>query len=103
MSYDGLPGWELVEPGLADLARGVESVNALLVAIGAPLGGWTPCRCNGPARRTRDGPIAKFRYVSLEYAPVVHHLFDVFLSVGADLLGFRVSPHDLRDFCTVRD
>jgi hypothetical protein len=36
MSYDGLPGWELVEPGLADLARGVESVNALLVAIGAP-------------------------------------------------------------------
>ena len=36
MEYDGLPGWELVEPGLADLARGVESVNALLVAIGAP-------------------------------------------------------------------
>ena len=36
MTYEGLPGWELVEPGLADLARGVESIPALLVAIGAP-------------------------------------------------------------------
>lgn len=31
-----LPGADLVEAGLADLARGVESVPALLVAIGAP-------------------------------------------------------------------
>jgi hypothetical protein len=36
MTYDGLPGWEIVEPGLADLSRGVESIAALLVAIGAP-------------------------------------------------------------------
>jgi hypothetical protein len=36
MTFEGLPGWELVEPGLADLARGVESVPALVVAIGAP-------------------------------------------------------------------
>lgn len=36
MSTAPLPGAELVEPGLADLARGVESVAALLVAIGAP-------------------------------------------------------------------
>ena len=33
---DGLPGADLVEAGLSDLARGVESVPALLVAIGAP-------------------------------------------------------------------
>jgi hypothetical protein len=32
----GLPGAEYIEAGLADLARGVESVPALLVAIGAP-------------------------------------------------------------------
>jgi hypothetical protein len=32
----GLPGTELIEAGLEDLARGVESVPALLVAIGAP-------------------------------------------------------------------
>jgi hypothetical protein len=31
-----LPGEELVTKGLADLVRGVESVEALLVSIGAP-------------------------------------------------------------------
>lgn len=31
-----LPGAELVEKGLEDLARGVESVESLLVSIGAP-------------------------------------------------------------------
>ena len=30
------PGGDLVQEGLADLARGVESVPALLVSIGAP-------------------------------------------------------------------
>ena len=33
---DRLPGHELIQAGLRDLARGVESVEALLVAIGAP-------------------------------------------------------------------
>ena len=33
---DALPGADLVREGLADLARGVESVSALLVLIGAP-------------------------------------------------------------------
>jgi hypothetical protein len=31
-----LPGADLVERGLADLAAGVESIEALLVSIGAP-------------------------------------------------------------------
>jgi hypothetical protein len=31
-----LPGADLVERGLADLARGHESIDALLVSIGAP-------------------------------------------------------------------
>ena len=31
-----LPGAELVEQGLSDLERGIESVEALLVSIGAP-------------------------------------------------------------------
>lgn len=34
--FAGLPGGELVEEGLADLAAGRESVPALLVSIGAP-------------------------------------------------------------------
>lgn len=31
-----LPGAELVEKGIADLARGEETIEALLVSIGAP-------------------------------------------------------------------
>lgn len=31
-----LPGTDLIEQGIADLARGIESVPALLVSIGAP-------------------------------------------------------------------
>lgn len=33
---EGMPGADLVEVGLADLERGVESIEALLVSIGAP-------------------------------------------------------------------
>ncbi len=31
-----LPGSDLIETGIADLSRGVESIPALLVSIGAP-------------------------------------------------------------------
>ena len=33
---DGLPGAELISKGLEDLARGEETVESLLVSIGAP-------------------------------------------------------------------
>lgn len=33
---DGLPGAELITQGLADLARGEETVESLLVSIGGP-------------------------------------------------------------------
>jgi hypothetical protein len=36
VSIEGLPGADLVEAGLADLARGLDTIPALLVAIGAP-------------------------------------------------------------------
>jgi hypothetical protein len=36
MDLTALPGGDLVQEGLADLDRGVESVPALLVSIGAP-------------------------------------------------------------------
>lgn len=35
-SNEHLPGADLVEAGLTDLERGVESVESLLVSIGAP-------------------------------------------------------------------
>jgi hypothetical protein len=36
MSKETLPGQDLIETGLADLSRGVVSIEALLVSIGAP-------------------------------------------------------------------
>ncbi len=36
MDLTALPGGDLVQEGLADLARGLESIPALLVSIGAP-------------------------------------------------------------------
>jgi hypothetical protein len=33
---DGLPGSELISKGLADLARGEETIESLLVSIGGP-------------------------------------------------------------------
>ena len=36
MTFEGLPGYELVRDGLADLAAGRRTVPALLVLIGAP-------------------------------------------------------------------
>ena len=36
VAFDGLPGAELVTAGLQDLERGVVSVPALLVSVGAP-------------------------------------------------------------------
>lgn len=34
--YEGLPGGDLIEDGIADLRRGEETQAALLVSIGAP-------------------------------------------------------------------
>lgn len=36
VAYETLPGGDVIEQGLADLARGIESVPGLLVSIGAP-------------------------------------------------------------------
>ena len=36
MSFGSLPGSEYIEAGVEDLNRGIESVSALLVSIGAP-------------------------------------------------------------------
>ena len=36
MEPDALPGHELIEKGIDDLSRGVESISSLLVSIGSP-------------------------------------------------------------------
>lgn len=59
MDQTALPGSDLVEQGIRDLERGVESIAALLVAIGAPrlarLGFSIPNgRVASPERRLYD-------------------------------------------------
>lgn len=36
MSLETLPGYDLIERGIEDLANGAESIPALLVSVGAP-------------------------------------------------------------------
>jgi hypothetical protein len=71
----GLPGADLVEAGLADLASGVDSVEALLVSIGASrlarVGLDVPPPLSSPEKRLyehlrREGPdSAHSRYNAL--------------------------------------
>jgi hypothetical protein len=53
-----LPGEDLIEKGLADLARGAETAEALLVSIGAPrlsrIGLAIPRPIPSPERRLYD-------------------------------------------------
>lgn len=70
-----LPGRELVEKGLADLAEGVETIESLLVSVGAPrlrtLGFKVPSPFAEPEERlylllARDDPAgAHSRYNAL--------------------------------------
>ena len=75
MSDRALPGEELVRAGIEDLGRGVESVESLLVSIGAPrlarLGFEIPSPLPSPERRLyellarEDSNAAHSRYNAL--------------------------------------
>jgi hypothetical protein len=75
MVSQGLPGADLIEAGIADLERGVESVPGLLVSIGAPrlrrLGFNLPPTIPSPERRlyerlqAEDPDAAHSRYNAL--------------------------------------
>jgi hypothetical protein len=58
MRTSSLPGEDLIERGLADLERGTESIEALLVSIGAPrlrrAGIEVPRTIPSPERRLYD-------------------------------------------------
>jgi hypothetical protein len=60
MTLQTLPGGDLIEQGLADLARGVESIPALLVAIGGPR-----LRRIGLAVPELSGPLPEHRLYEL--------------------------------------
>jgi len=74
-SIEGLPGEEIVRDGLSDLERGRESLEALLVSIGAPrlveLGFRVPSPIPSPEHRlyqrlaAEDADSAHSRYNAL--------------------------------------
>ncbi len=55
MTFDLLPGGDLIEAGIADLSRGAVSIEALLVSIAAPrlrrIGIEVPSAIEEPERR----------------------------------------------------
>lgn len=73
--YRDLPGADLIEQGIEDLERGVESIEALLVSVGAPrltsLGVQLPDPFPDPEHRlyqllsNRDSDSAHSRYNAL--------------------------------------
>jgi hypothetical protein len=73
--WDGLPGADLIESGISDLEAGLETVPALLVAIGEPrltlLGVRVPAGPDNPEHRlyallARENPAgAHSRYNAL--------------------------------------
>ena len=74
-STEDLPGADLVEKGIADLEEGLESIESLLVSIGAPrlkgLGISVPTPLPSPEHRLyallveEDGDAAHSRYNAL--------------------------------------
>ena len=72
-SFAGLPAGDLVAQGMADLSRGVESVPALLVSIGAPRLGRLGLAISAPL------PDAEHRLYTLlarEHADAAHSRYN---------------------------
>lgn len=77
MELDALPGGDLVRAGIADLERGVDSVEALLVAIGAPR-----LRRSGiavPEARISDPEHRLYEKLSLSDADSAHSRYNALL------------------------
>jgi hypothetical protein len=76
MMLDHLPGGDLIAEGLADLEAGVESIPALLVAIGAPrlrgLGLVIPATTDQPE-------IQLYRLLASEHADAAHGRYNALI------------------------
>lgn len=72
--FDGLPGADAIRAGLADLAAGRESVESLLIQIGAP-------RLSGlgvvlPTKPEMDADRRLYRLLSTEHGNGAHSQFN---------------------------
>ena len=77
MRYDDLPGAELVLPGIEDLRRGVESVPALLVAIGRPRLTWIGLEL--PANDFDEPEHRLYALLAAEYGDAAHARYNALI------------------------
>ncbi|MGE0555648.1 MAG: hypothetical protein AB7R55_19615 [Gemmatimonadales bacterium] len=76
MTAAGVPGADLIEAGLSDLARGIRSVEAFLVSIAAPrleaLGLDVP-------RRLSDPEVGLYRMLAARYGDAAHARYNALI------------------------
>jgi hypothetical protein len=73
MNHPDLPGAEVVEPGLQDLARGAETIESLLVSIAAPR-----LRSLGftVAAPVADAELKLYRLLAVQYGNAAHSRYN---------------------------
>ena len=78
MDWNGLPGEELVEKGLADLGNGDETIESLLVLIGAPR--LRELGLGIPEHRTETSPEHRlYELLAREHGDAAHSRYNALL------------------------
>ena len=72
--FDGLPGAEAIRAGLADLAAGRESMESLLIQIGAPRLNWLGMVL--PAQPDLDADRRLYRLLGAQHGNEAHSQFN---------------------------
>jgi len=72
--FDGLPGADAIRTGLEDLAAGRESVESLLIQIGAPRLNWLGVVL--PSQPDLDADRRLYRLLSTEHGNAAHSQFN---------------------------
>jgi len=82
--FDGLPGANLVQVGLADLAAGHESIESFLVQIGAPRLNWLGIHL--PRQPDIDADRRLYRLLARQHGNAAHSEFN---SLNRQLVSFE--------------
>jgi hypothetical protein len=72
--FDGLPGADAIRAGLQDLAAGRESVESLLIQIGAPRLSWLGVVL--PAKPDADADRRLYRLLEAQHGNGAHSQFN---------------------------
>jgi hypothetical protein len=72
--FDGLPGADAIRTGLEDLAAGHDTVESLLIQIGAPRLSWLGIML--PAKPEVDADRRLYRLLAAEHGNAAHSQFN---------------------------